>query len=413
MKFKSFLVNEWQQFDHINIEFHEKVTILTGANGSGKTTILNLLARHYDWSINSLSIPKDEKSNGIWKYVTRLFMGIDKSEDKTIGSITYDNNTIANLLLPQKSTPTYSVLINGQQSIPCFFIPSHRSVFRYQQLSNIPTGKKNKKAAFSEVSQVTKQNYFGGNNQPSSYYMKDTLIGWAIKGYGVKSGDKYIMPKDVEQIRNYEGFQEILRKVLPKSLGFNEFEIRNMEIVFICNNGQDEFLLETSSGGISAIIDLAWQIYMYNVDENTEFTVIIDEIENHLHPTMQRSIINDFVDAFPNVTFIISTHSPLIVNSVKNSKIYALRYNQNKKVISEELDLHYKAKTANQILDEVLGVSFSMPLWAENEMNSIFEKYSKQITNKQNILQLKNELSIIGMDTLLPENLDKLNFGEE
>ena len=137
----------------------------------------------------------------------------------------------------------------------------------------------------------------------------------------MSDGSKQIMPTDSEQKENYEGFQEVLRKVLPKTLGFNEFEIRNMEIVFICNNGNDEFLLETASGGISAIIDLAWQIYMFNVNEKDEFTVIIDEVENHLHPSMQRSILPDFINAFPNATFIISTHSPLVVNSVKDSRI--------------------------------------------------------------------------------------------
>jgi hypothetical protein len=242
--------------------------------------------------------------------------------------------------------------------------------------------------------------------------MKSTLIGWAIQGYGVSNGEKQIMPADIELKRNYEGFQEILRKVLPQTLGFNEFEIRGMEIVFICNDGKEEFLFETASGGISAIIDLAWQIFMFNVYENEEFTVIIDEIENHLHPSMQRSILPDFISAFPNATFIVSTHSPLIVNSVKNSKVYVLKYNNDKKIMSTELDFNNKAKSANEILDEVLGVSFSMPIWAENELSRIIEKYSKERINEENIMQLHNDLSSLGMENLLPKNLEKLNFGD-
>jgi predicted ATPase len=413
MLFNKIELYQWQQLENVAINFHRRLTVITGANGSGKTTILNLLARHYNWQTNSLAVPKKEKTTGIWKYIIRFFKGSDRSNDTIIGKISYNNNTQTNLSIPlNNSGQTYQIQIAKQQSIKCFFIPSHRSIFRYTTVTNIPIGKKNKMSAFSEVNNVTHNAYFGGGGQSSSFFIKSTLIGWAIQGYGVTNGSKQIMQNDTEQIKYYEGFQEILRKVLPKTLGFNEFEIRNMEIVFVCNNGDDEFLLETASGGIAAIIDLAWQIYMFNNNETDEFTVIIDEVENHLHPTMQRSILNDFISAFPNACFIVSTHSPLVVNSVKDSKIFVLKYNDDKKVICQELDFNNKAKTANEILDEVLGVSFSRPVWAEEELQRILDKYSKVIISKNNILQLKQDLSTVGMEGLFPESLDKLKFGD-
>ena len=165
------------------------------------------------------------------------------------------------------------------------------------------------------------------------------------------------MIPDQELIDNYEGFKIVLKKILPKTLGFEDFEIRNMEVLFICNDGNDNFLLEAASGGISAIIDMAWQIYMFSTKEKTDFTVIIDEVENHLHTTMQRQILHDLLNAFPSANFIVSTHSPLIVNSVRESNIFVLQYNEDNKIISEKLDLLNQAKTATEILDEVLGVS--------------------------------------------------------
>ena len=415
MGFEKLEIQQWQQFEDISICFYKPITIITGANGSGKTTLLNLLAKHSGWQMTSLAVPKIGK-NGFLKFFIRLFRGIDKSDNREIGTLKYDNGSIAKLTIPNQMSQSYQITISQQQQVRCFFIPSHRSIFRYKQLKNIPTQRKQKEVAFSEVSNASKKSYFGttvGSGQSASFYMKSTLIGWAIQGYGITNGYKQVMPSDIEQEMNYEGFQEVLRKVLPKTLGFNGFEIRGMEIVFICNGGDDEFLLETASGGISTIIDLAWQIYMFNVNETDNFTVIIDEIENHLHPSMQRSILNDFILAFPNISFIVSTHSPLVVNSVKNSKVYVLKYNEEKKVISTEIDFYNKAKSANEILDEVLGVSFSMPIWAEEELSRILEKYSKEIITKENIINLHQELSSLGMENLLPKNLDKLYFGDE
>ena len=49
MKFKKILLNDWRQFQNIDIDFHPNVTIITGANGSGKSTILKLLSKHFGW----------------------------------------------------------------------------------------------------------------------------------------------------------------------------------------------------------------------------------------------------------------------------------------------------------------------------------------------------------------------------
>ena len=233
--------------------------------------------------------------------------------------------------------------------------------------------------------------------------MKNTLMSWAIQGYGIQNNGKEIMPKDEEQIRHFEGFKNVLKSILPKTLNFEDFEIREREIVFICNHGKDEFVLEQASGGISALIDIVWQIYMFSTDEKTDFVVIIDEVENHLHPTMQRQILPDLIKAFPNARFVVSTHSPLIVGSVQDSNIYVLRYNDEGKIVSEKLDLVNQAKTATEILDEVLGVSFTMPVWAEEKLETIVKKYSGKDVNKLELTQMRNDLKDIGLEKLMPE----------
>ena len=409
MKFKEIELIQWQQFEKIGIDFSKRLTVITGANGNGKTTILSILAKHCSWERPSLGVPKKDKESGIIKFFARLFKGVEK-KDSTIGHIKYSDNNTSEINIPiGDDIQSYNIEFSQLENVECIFIPAHRSIFRYQQMSSLPLQKKNKRSAYEEVANIERNNYLGyGDSTPTSFCMKNSLISWAINGYGVKKDNsKVIMQSDEEQQSFFEGFQTILRKVLPKTLGFQELEIRNMEIVLICNDGNDEFLLESVSGGISAIIDLAWQIYMYDVGKDSEFTVIVDEIENHLHPSMQRSILSDFMEAFPNVSFIVSTHSPLLVNSVKDANVYALRYNESKKVISEKLDIANDSKTANEILTEVLGISTTYPIWVEEAYNSIIRKFESEDVSAESIAELKKCLKEIGLEKIFMYTLSE------
>ncbi len=411
MHFSRLQLNHWQQFESVDIDLHDNLTIITGANGSGKTTILDLFAKHSGWDRPSLSTPKTEEGTGIVKWFSRLFGGEDKSNESTIGEIRYSDDSLSKLTIPKSSSAQYHVEIPNKKNISCFYIPSHRAIFRYRALGNIPTTKKNKQNAFDEVANISRNRYLSDSSESASFLMKNTLIGWAINGYGVSSGQKTIMAKDTEQIQAFEGFQKALKKMLPTSLGFEELEIRNMEIVFVCNESKDEFLLETASGGISAIIDITWQIYMFSTKERTDFTVIIDEVENHLHPTMQRTILRDLVNTFPNARFIVSTHAPLIVGSVKNSSIYVLMYNESNKIVSKQLDFLQAAKTATEILDEVLGVSFTMPIWVEDELVKLVTEFESKGLSPDDFPLLRQRLKDMGLEKMLPYAIENLLEG--
>ena len=59
-------------------------------------------------------------------------------------------------------------------------------------------------------------------------------------------------------------------------------------------------------------------------DFNLPGIVLIDEIETHLHLELQKSILPFLTEFFPNIQFVMTTHSPFILSSISNAAIYDL-----------------------------------------------------------------------------------------
>jgi predicted ATP-binding protein involved in virulence len=76
-----------------------------------------------------------------------------------------------------------------------------------------------------------------------------------------------------------------------------------------------------------------------NFDFSIYGIVLIDEIETHLHLELQKKIMNLLTTVFPNIQFIVSTHSPFILSSMENVAIYDL---ENKILVKNGLsDIPY------------------------------------------------------------------------
>lgn len=408
MKFKNLHIEEWKQFQKVDVVFHDRLTILTGANGSGKTTLLHLLARNFGWNFSELATPTKDKQNGIIRFVSNFRKWMSRKqvlvEDDIIGSITYSDGSYSDLVIPPTDSALYQLIIRDQKPMTGLNILSHRSSFKYQNIPSITTQKRNRREAYHSVeSNIRDEALSIGRHwvdKSINYHIKETLLSWAIGG----EGNSFIEP-DKELIDWFMGFEDVLRILMPKNIGFVKISIRNYEIVLVTKSG--DFMLDAVSGGIAALVDLGWQIYnLANSEE--EIVVLIDEVENHLHATMQRSVLPDLLEAFPNVQFIVSTHSPLVVSSVKDSNVYAFRYNSENRVYSEQLDLVHKARTATEILNEVLGVPFTMPIWAEKSLNSIITKYKNIELTSESVNEMREEFRKLGLESLMPLALNNI-----
>jgi len=240
--------------------------------------------------------------------------------------------------------------------------------------------------------------------------MKEALIAMATFGAGNR-----LVPGDRELLRTYIGFIRVLRRLLPPSLGFRKLEIRTPDVVLVTSTG--EFLIDAVSGGIGALIDLGWQIHTFSRDQE-HFVALIDEPENHLHPSMQKSLLSSLLRAFPKVQFIVSTHSPFIVTSVRESNVYVLSYHaandeafglpKKYSVRVTKLDQVNKAASANDILRDVLGVDSTIPLWASLEIKNIVSRYRGRKIDEEAFRSMQRDLHDAGLGRSLAQAIDDL-----
>jgi energy-coupling factor transporter ATP-binding protein EcfA2 len=416
--FEKLKISGWRQFREIEINFHDRLTILTGTNGAGKSTVLKILKCHLpyekDESFLATPIKKEGKTSfSLGKWASEKLDKIRSKEltenTADIGSITYSDQRTSYLTIPEQGSIQYALKRSIAVQVNGININSHRTLPRYEELKSISiSGIKPLDAykdffeiqrSYAEQSTYIKDGAARKINPVSA--LKQAIISFATFGVG----NQHVSPIP-ELIGLYEKFQEILKTVQPKEVGFERLEIRTPEVIIISSSG--EFPIDGASGGLMSIIQLSWQIFLQSlIYGDSRFMVLIDEPENHLHPSMQRSFLSNIVKAFPKGRFVVATHSPFIISSVKDSYVYALRHHTSdgttmvplkaRSVDSEMLDQIQKAGPANDILREVLGVPVTMPEWSVEKLEEISNTFSKIEISAHSVKNLREQLKEAGL----------------
>ena len=84
--------------------------------------------------------------------------------------------------------------------------------------------------------------------------------------------------------------------------------------------------------------------------------LLIDEIENHLHPTWQRRVIPALLEHFPGLQIFATTHSPFVVAGLKKGQVHLLKRDENGVVTAESNPEDIVGWTADEILRNLMGV---------------------------------------------------------
>ncbi|HEA3200367.1 TPA: AAA family ATPase [Aeromonas veronii] len=106
--FKKVKINHWRQFENIEMEFDDRVTIITGSNGAGKTTILSILGKNFGWNTRLLSTPTKDKESGLMRFLTGKWDSLFSEREKhdswvEIGQIQYSNLKFSKVRIPKEA----------------------------------------------------------------------------------------------------------------------------------------------------------------------------------------------------------------------------------------------------------------------------------------------------------------------
>lgn len=162
--------------------------------------------------------------------------------------------------------------------------------------------------------------------------------------------------------------------------GYNNLRIKLNPSRMIITNGNGENLrIEQLSGGYKAVLsmvaDIAKRLAMANPNSKNplqeEAVILIDELDLHLHPRWQKSIVSDLKRTFPNCQFIVTTHSPFIVQSLTKEEIINIEKDNESKNGS------YEGWSIEEIQEHEMGVDVKTQKYED-----AISKFSEAIDNE-------------------------------
>lgn len=153
---------------------------------------------------------------------------------------------------------------------------------------------------------------------------------------------------DADKIKTwFENFEKILSEFFEDQDLKLKFNYKDYS--FTINTQGKSFKFTELSDGFIAILDIVADLILKmhaNGNLSTEFNkpgiVLIDEIETHLHLKLQKIILPMLTTLFPNIQFIVSSHSPFVLSSLPNATAYDLEHHEP---ISNLTEYSYQALT--------------------------------------------------------------------
>lgn len=348
MYIRELTLQNFRGFDNIKVIFHPNLTVIVGANGSGKTSIMEGAAI----AISTIFVKMDGVSG----------RGIDKSQAHlkafSVGST-------------KDVQPQYPVTVKASAVTKSGIIKWDRSLNKPKGSMTVGNAKEmiNLGISFQEhlrngdtalvlpvvayygtgrlwdYHREKQSDVFETNNRINGYV--DCADGTA----NIKLMMNWFSKMTVQKYQNQElglgGIPELeavysaMETCYKKITGSEDVKVqynigtKELEVAYRDESGElmripINQLSDGYKSTISLVADIAYRMAVLNpqllgnVCKETDGIVLIDEVDLHLHPTWQQRILGDLTEIFPKVQFIVSTHALAVISTVKSENIVLL-----------------------------------------------------------------------------------------
>lgn len=333
MRIKQIKLKNFRCFEYICTDLHPRMNVMVGINGTGKTAILE----------------------AIRIFAGATFCELDKIENKISSpSIADDDVRLHNL------ERQYSVNIEGNVDIDNELlslksISWDRKIERYKGKTKF-TNSKEIKALSKNIQTIIRE----GKKTAIpiiAYYSTDRYKkekrntgleadGSRLRGYynALDSTTNIWFFLNIIKTETLWELQEnkksVILSMVYKAI-FNcvpdckeiKYDVKQDKLIITQANDEKIPFTSLSDGVrnvLSMVMELALRCYLLNpalgedAPSQTPGIVMIDEIDLHLHPEWQLHILNDLMNVFNQIQFIISTHAPLVLSSLKEGEIFSI-----------------------------------------------------------------------------------------
>ncbi|CAI1211823.1 AAA family ATPase [Serratia fonticola] len=308
----------------ININLYGKNLIIVGNNGAGKTKFLNIL----NTALKKIIIEKNlSTQDGLRKLISQSIKFRDVLAESDPSRITYNNNIKHyNNEIEQikKCHVTYTSSNNFEKKVR-----EESLVYRFFEAYRAFTSSdKNLLKSIDELYSTFEREQL--NNISTSNLFESFLV--SMSNYA-------LIEKGAGEVKEFDRVSRIILKIEQDlqtlfednslRLNFNRKSLR-MEII---QGNRECIILERLPSGYASVLAVYTELVMLSELGRTQKNeirgiVLIDEIDAHLHVTVQKKVFDFFSTSFPGIQFIISTHSPFVVQSVSDAIIYNLSTNE-------------------------------------------------------------------------------------
>lgn len=344
-------------FKELKINFNPRVNILIGANGVGKTSVLRCLSIAPTYS-NMEDMRLGENGN--------ISIETKENEQTHCYGFSWSKPTQYRASMSpqpyQTKTGGIAHFAGNDRLYKIFSIGANR-YFSYKRIEGMQRETPSKERLKSYLYQNL--HYLDTTEMPG-------IKQWMINRYFVVEKEWAIVEK-----YNWNKLNDLLSTLAPKGAQFAFERIeRDLEPIFSLNHR--ECYLEELSSGYKSVLSMLFSIidWIEGVNEGeqayidkAEGTVLIDEIDTHLHPSWQSTILTTLSTIFSHLQFIVTTHSPFVIsNALPNQLIYLSGITD--KIDVKPIEKGFANWQIKDILRDLMGVQDTRA----NGLNQVLEK---------------------------------------